>query len=277
MSGPSPDRVCIGASAAALLLPATLGGVVPPATANAQANQSRPADCELTVDGKTRIRGTCEFRPTGGGGFQISKGSYFAYLTVTGTGVAEASWNERPESTHAQAPLGRLTRNGACWVNQRARICARDLPAAPQAAIRAGQPTGVMLYPQIAPGACLGTDGPLAAGRVITLRNCASPRDKIFTVAGDGRIGIDRQPGLCLAVEAPSAGRPAQLMLKTCGAASITWRIVGNDPVPIRSSDGRCLVIPQMDTPDARFPFAVRAGPCTVQGEQLVRFLIERE
>ncbi len=131
------------------------------------AAESRPVDCELTVRGKTYIRGVCQFRATGDGGFQISGGDYFAYVNVIGRGVAEASWNENPQSTHAQANLGTVTRKGACWVGANATICARDLSPAKAKAVTAAQPDGLSLFPNVpgASSACIGVEGQLEAGQ----------------------------------------------------------------------------------------------------------------
>jgi hypothetical protein len=49
---------------------------------------------------------------------------YFAYVFPEG-GTATASWNGTiPGATHAHTDLGTLTREGACWVNEQAKVCA---------------------------------------------------------------------------------------------------------------------------------------------------------
>ncbi len=95
----------------------------------------RPALCKLVVKGKTYINGRCNFEDFGtDGSFAIgvlrddqripTGGFYFAYVDVHGD-TAEAKWNEDRRDLHADAPLGTLTRKGACWVNAIAQICAR--------------------------------------------------------------------------------------------------------------------------------------------------------
>ena len=94
----------------------------------------RPALCKLVVKGKTYINGRCNFEDFGEGSFAIGVlgddqpipigGFYFAYVDVHGN-TAEAKWNEDPRESHANAPLGTLTRHGACWENAIAQICAR--------------------------------------------------------------------------------------------------------------------------------------------------------
>lgn len=90
--------------------------------------QARPADCLLAVGGQTYIAGSCDIIPLDDelGSFQIISTdlSYFAYLYVEGADAASAFWNETAGASHAHTPLGALTRDGACWVNAAARICA---------------------------------------------------------------------------------------------------------------------------------------------------------
>jgi hypothetical protein len=95
----------------------------------------RPALCKLVVKGKTYINGRCNFEDFGEGDFAIGVlrdhqripggGFYFAYVIDVHGNTAEAKWNEDPKDLHANAPLGTLTRNGACWENAIAQICAR--------------------------------------------------------------------------------------------------------------------------------------------------------
>ena len=110
-----------------VIVGAVLAAAVLGTSNSSSAAEDRPADCELTVRGKTYIKGVCQFRPTGGGGFRISGNDYFANVSITAPGVAEASWNESPQSTHAHSNLGTLNRKGACWVGANATICAREL------------------------------------------------------------------------------------------------------------------------------------------------------
>jgi hypothetical protein len=108
-------------------------------TGSAAIAAQRPALCKLVVKGKTYINGRCNFEDFGtDGSFAIGVlgddqripigGFYFAYVDVHGN-TAEAKWNEDPRDLHANAPLGTLTRNGACWENATAQICAWRLAA----------------------------------------------------------------------------------------------------------------------------------------------------
>ena len=95
----------------------------------------RPALCKLVVKGKTYINGRCNFEDFGDGSFAIGVlrdgqsipigGFYFAYVIDVHGNTAEAKWNEDRTESRANAPLGTLTRNGACWENAIAQICAR--------------------------------------------------------------------------------------------------------------------------------------------------------
>ena len=51
-------------------------------------------------------------------------GKYFAAVTVVSPGVAEGAWNEDAYANHAHSPLGTLYREGACWTNNLASVCA---------------------------------------------------------------------------------------------------------------------------------------------------------
>ncbi|MGD9922200.1 MAG: hypothetical protein AB7V13_12240 [Pseudorhodoplanes sp.] len=241
------------------------------------AAESRPVDCELTVRGTTYIRGICQFRPTGGGGFQISGDDYFAYVNVTGRGVAEASWNEHPESTHAQAPLGVVTRKGACWTGANATICARDLSPEKARAVTAAQPDGLSLFPNLpgASSACIGAEGKLEPGSALVLHNCRLPADHIFVRRGDGSLGIAKRPDLCLAVEAPGMSKPPQLIVDVCRPDLPRWTTAANttQDAVVRSSDGMCLTIPKASDPNARFPFFVGVAPCRSGAGALTFFL----
>lgn len=86
----------------------------------------KPGRCLLVVDGTKYINGRCEIEMDKGGSFQIyekGKRGYFAYVNLTDDG-AEGWWNEERTATHAHSSLGTLTRNGACWENDRAKVCA---------------------------------------------------------------------------------------------------------------------------------------------------------
>lgn len=92
----------------------------------AGAAQAKTAKCELTVDGQKLIDGKCEFTPIGDGdGSFIITGDngYFAYANRDGSQM-RGSWNGLDKDSKAHWDLGMLDRDGACWVNRSARVCA---------------------------------------------------------------------------------------------------------------------------------------------------------
>lgn len=86
--------------------------------------------CLIRVGGKNYLKGRCEIELLDkDGSFTVgasdkAPSDYFAYVTVMSPGVADGSWNRDPKATHAHAPLGVLKRQGACWVNDNAKVCA---------------------------------------------------------------------------------------------------------------------------------------------------------
>lgn len=235
------------------------------AAGSAEAVQSKPVDCELAVDGKTYIKGRCDYFPAEGGSFQISGGGYFAQLDVTGKDVGEANWNESPGSTHAQSYLGTVKRKGACWSNTRTKICARALSDAETKAALAKQADGMMLYPDFAPTACIGVEGPLADGATPVLHTCNVPPDLMFDAAADGTLSINKHPELCIDVEAPGMSKPPQLVLLACQPNSPKWRWTGKgtDSGIVKSSDGQCWAIPQTTIDrNESFPWVINLQPC---------------
>ena len=94
---------------------------------------TKVAQCKLAVKGKTYIdiKDHCRLEIDPDGSFRIFGDHYFAYLNVLDKTTAEASWNADPKSTHAQAPLGTMTRKAACWANKTAQVCGRFLYTKP--------------------------------------------------------------------------------------------------------------------------------------------------
>ena len=187
------------------------------------------------------------------------------------------SWNENPQSTHAHANLGVVTRKGACWVGANATICARDLSPAKAKAVAAAQPDGLSLFPNLpgASSACIGVEGQLEPGKALVLHNCRLPDDHIFVHRNDGSLGIAKRPDLCLAIEAPGMSKPPQLIVDSCRPDLPRWITGANSTKDgaVRSSDGMCLTIPQGRDANARFPFFIGASPCRNGDGALTFFL----
>ena len=85
--------------------------------------------CVIQVKHKTYLSGPCEIKVNDyRGSFSVGVGEthrsrYFAYVNMEEDGF-HGYWNETPDSNHAHASLGILKRDGACWKNEIARVCA---------------------------------------------------------------------------------------------------------------------------------------------------------
>jgi hypothetical protein len=93
------------------------------------ASQSFYGRCLLEVDNKEYLNGPCPITMENDGSCSIGASedqpiTYFAVISVTGKDVGEGFWNEEKGANHAHAPLGKLVRTGACWQNQKAKVCA---------------------------------------------------------------------------------------------------------------------------------------------------------
>ena len=86
--------------------------------------------CLIAVDGGTQLNGRCNIEIRADGSFTVgvgdkSRSKYFAYVDLDGgTDLAHGYWNGIEAESHAHEDLGMLKKNGACWQNARARICA---------------------------------------------------------------------------------------------------------------------------------------------------------
>lgn len=88
--------------------------------------------CILQVDGTTYINRPCNIKIYNGGSFSIGQSDdgrrrdrYFAMVEIDpSAGTAVGYWNGVDGESHAGDNLGNLIRQGACWVNNRARVCA---------------------------------------------------------------------------------------------------------------------------------------------------------
>ncbi len=87
---------------------------------------NRQVLCSLIVNGKTYLSGRCGYEADPDGSFRLFGNPHTVYLSKSGRNTADAFWNDDPASTHAQAPLGELRRDGACWVNRDVILCAWD-------------------------------------------------------------------------------------------------------------------------------------------------------
>lgn len=96
-------------------------------------------DCYLRVSGKVYLDERCNVVVDKGGNFTIGvtdeppRSKYFAYVNNVNaaTGKGDGFWNGPPAASHAQWPLGELTRQGGCWFNATAKVCAWKLGTKP--------------------------------------------------------------------------------------------------------------------------------------------------
>ena len=92
---------------------------------------ARQARCDLTIDGVSYMDGGCNFnflpRYSGepGGSFEIRRRGYVVRVITNGDGTARGYFNGVRGRSRVNVRLGTLVRNGACWVNERAIVCAR--------------------------------------------------------------------------------------------------------------------------------------------------------
>ena len=108
----------------------TLAIVIAAVSATPAGAELLRAKCVLEIDGETYIEGPCPVVMEDDGSFTLGAdgksqvSGYFAMVIVNGPDTASAYWNEAPGSSHAQGELGEVHRDGACWSNARARLCA---------------------------------------------------------------------------------------------------------------------------------------------------------
>ena len=100
--------------------------------ATAGSASAEPARCHLEVDGRAYLVGMCNVDRDPFGGVSIGVGDskgrnaspFFAYINRDDSGAYTGNWNGSADSTHAHDGLGTMRREGDCWINDRARVCA---------------------------------------------------------------------------------------------------------------------------------------------------------
>ena len=91
--------------------------------------------CQLVVNGQTYVNGPCKvtmyqhgsFGITGGGFVGVGvhrREKYKAIVAINpATGIATGVWNGPKGESHLYNDLGNLIRQGACWINNHAKVC----------------------------------------------------------------------------------------------------------------------------------------------------------
>lgn len=83
--------------------------------------------CHLSVGAEVFTDGPCQYEEDVDGSFRFfdaESNRMFVYMSMNGDGTAQGYWPGPTGGTHAHDSLGTLTRSGACWVNDVARVCA---------------------------------------------------------------------------------------------------------------------------------------------------------
>jgi hypothetical protein len=87
-------------------------------------------ECLIEVGSRSYLDGACNIEMSADGSFSVgagdlSRSEFFAYVSLTPTsGIASGYWNGPEAESHAHYELGTLRREGACWANGNARVCA---------------------------------------------------------------------------------------------------------------------------------------------------------
>jgi len=174
---------------------------------------ARPVDCELTINGRAYTDGNCDFEPLSSDGSFMMRGGQgiFVYVNMVRPGVAEASWNETPRSTSAQAPLGEVRRNGGCWQSQNVMICAWDRgqrppqrqaqmqpPPAPPPLQRGGAGAQSLFIAGVQDVMCIQAGGPIRELTPVILGDCNGPGAAIQLDPRARKIRFAANPRFCI-------------------------------------------------------------------------------
>ena len=96
-----------------------------------QATTAFPGECLLEVDRGSYLNGSCNIVMQEGGSFTVGRGDrqhrsrYSAAVIIDPQqGVAYGHWNGRDAKGPMNQELGVLTRQGGCWINDHATVCA---------------------------------------------------------------------------------------------------------------------------------------------------------
>jgi hypothetical protein len=255
----APARACVSMYGYVL---AGLALAASPMMSHAAA--ARPVQCKLTVDGKSFTNGDCDFEPLGTDGSFIlrAKSGIFVYITVNAPGVADASWNEQPSSTHAQAPLGEVRQQGACWSNKRTILCAWQPGQAPTRPIAevappattqataprvanpspeaAKQKAGLLTLSGLRSGtACMIAESAKKGAHLVVGKGdeCSGPNAH-FVLGSDNIVQLAQAPEFCVASK-DRAGEPA--FVGECAAASLLVYNADERSVGAVAGEALCL------------------------------------
>lgn len=86
-----------------------------------------PGQCLLQVEGRKYLEGQCQIEQSRTQLKIMPAGrrlTYFATILIDEAEASRGYWNEERGANHAHSDLGELNRQGNCWVNATARVCA---------------------------------------------------------------------------------------------------------------------------------------------------------
>ncbi len=96
-----------------------------------QAAPAFPSECFLEINGQSYLDGTCNIVMQEGERFTVGRGDrqhrskYSAAVVLDPQeGLAYGHWNGRDAKGPMDQELGSLTRQGGCWINDHAKVCA---------------------------------------------------------------------------------------------------------------------------------------------------------
>lgn len=86
-------------------------------------------ECLMEVDERTWFEGRCNVTLEADGSIFFNRADvdgspYFGSVDATENGFGTGWWNGPTNDDHAHHELGTMTYDGACWSNDRARVCA---------------------------------------------------------------------------------------------------------------------------------------------------------
>lgn len=165
----------------------------------ARADERVSGECLISVRGRTYRDGPCRITLYPGGGFQAGGGrggEYFATVDIdAASGGAQAFWNGAEAESHAHDPLGDVVRQGGCWVNAKARVCAWRPGTRPRAEAPAAEAAPEVIR--------------TAGGGRIDVPIVIGGSEKFDACTGSGHVvGLDPQGDGFLSVRSGPGGKP---------------------------------------------------------------------
>lgn len=103
-----------------------LAGILAVSASAALAEATPSAICSLQVNGALVFNGPCQIDGAAPGGPFLAKtadGKYAVWIKQKSKGVSELLWNDTASSEQVETSLGTVVRLGACWANDKSKLC----------------------------------------------------------------------------------------------------------------------------------------------------------